>query len=139
MIFVIQQALMLMLTMYVHQQRGKPPQIGKRHDYAANPANIPSFGGNLALDAQKAAVSLNLLLSEHLERLGARGNVHKRLDARFFASRANQPSVRTSPQNKIDTVHNDGLTSAGFTAEHIHALMKINLQVFNQRDIAHGH
>ena len=139
MVFAVEQALVLVLAVDIHQQFRKPAQKSQRHNHAANTADIALGGGDFALDAQQAALCDKLLLPEGFSGLGAVGNIDQRLHGRAVAPRANQPAIGAPAQNQIDAVHNDGLAGARFTAKHMHAAVKVDLQVFDQRDIAHGH
>ena len=139
MVFCLQQALVRMLSVHIHQQRRQPAQKGQRHDDPAYAAQVAFPRGDLPLDADQSAIGLQLLLSQHSRRLRAIRNVHQRLHGGTVAAGANQPAIGAFAQHQVDAVHDDGFACAGFAAEHLHAFLKFHLKLLDQRDVAHRH
>ena len=114
-IFSVQQALVLVLPMHVHQQFGKPAQESKRDNGSADAADI-SFAGDLPLDSQQPMIIGKLLFGQNLPRTRTIGNVDQRFHRCLFTAGADQAAVGTLAQHQIDAVHQNGLARACFTA-----------------------
>lgn len=130
---------MRMLAVHIHQQRRQLPQKSQRNDDPAHTAQVPFPCGDFPLNADQPAFGLKLLLRQHRRSLWAVGNIHQRFHGGPVAPGADQPPVGALPQHQVDAVDDDGLACAGFAAEHLHAFLKFNLKLLDQRDVAHRH
>ena len=131
----IEQRLVLVLAMDVHQKRGQAFQRAQRDDCARYAADVASAAAQLAGDGQQAVLAVRAQLARCLQRPGAVCRVEQSLHPALLRAGAHEISIRASAQHEVHAVHDDGFARAGFAGKHIESLRKFNAQRFNQCDI----
>ena len=135
MILIIQQRLVLMLPMHIHQHAGKLPQLGQRHRRALDPAYTASALTDLSGENQGVLFRLKIVLVQPGAGLGTIGYVKKSFGISFFASGANQLSVRTAAQQQVDGIHHDGFARARLAGQHMQTFAKGQFDLIDQGDV----
>ena len=134
--FRIRQKLVLALSVQIHQVYSNFLQFRRRQQHAADTANVLSACGYLPINCYGFPVivdpfpvheSLYVLISARVE-YGFHGS--------FFASGTDQFPVGPSPQDQVDGIDNDAFSGACFAGQHLHATVKPDRSIFDQRDLS---
>ena len=130
------QRLMLMLAMNIHQQGSQLLQGGQGHHDAGNTADIAPIGPQFPGDRHQTFVGLGPQFPGQRDGACVAGNVENRLHHRPVGTGANQVPIRPAAQGHAQAVHHDGLARAGFAGQHIKALAEFQGKGLNQGDVS---
>ena len=119
----IEQHLVLVLAMEIHQVRGQLAQRRRRHQGAVEEGAAPA-----ALDRDVAA--------DH--QLGAGGVLEDGFDRRLLLPRPHEIRRRPAPDEQPDGAHEDRLARAGLAGEHVQARLELDLETIDDGQIADG-
>ena len=118
----VEQDLMLVLSVEVHELTRELPQGGARGERAVEERPAPPLRGDLAPENDFTAVAA----------------VEDRLDSCRLFARPHEVARRAPPDEQPDSTYEDRLARPGFAREHGQARLELELEVVDHGQISNG-
>ena len=131
----LQQQLVLVLAVYVHQQLSELFQHRQGHRDAVDAALAFTGGGDPAFQEQKV-LGFNVLFRQQGFHPGV-GHVEDCLYPERVGAGAHERRRGPASQHYAEGIDEDGFAGPGFTGKDVEAAGEFHRRVFNQREVVH--
>ena len=126
---------MVILAVQIHQQRCDLPENSQGYQHPVQAAGVSAPFGDFPKGHELAVLRINLLLRETFQGAMPFRQMKYSLHRGFFASGTDHALIRPGSENQIHRIHHKAFARAGFTAQRVHASVKVHGHALNQRKL----